>query len=89
MSNVLLESAAAARPVIGTDRSGCREPIDHEKSGYIIPVKDEKALIEALEKFMLLSWEEKREMGLNGRKKMEQEFDREIVVYRVVSEVNR
>lgn len=89
MSNVLLESAAAARPVIGTDRSGCREPIDHEKTGYIIPVKDEKALIEALEKFMLLSWEEKREMGLAGRKKMEKEFDRQIVVKMVADEIAR
>lgn len=89
MSNVLLEAAASARPIIATNRSGCREPIDHEKTGYIIPVKDENALIEALEKFMNLSYEEKKQMGLNGRKKMEQEFDREIIVKMVSDEVKK
>jgi len=89
MSNVLLEAAASARPIIATDRSGCRETVDDSKTGYIIPVKNEPALIEAIEKFMNLSWEEKRKMGLAGRKKMEKEFDREIVVKLVVDEVNK
>lgn len=80
MSNVLLEAAASARPVIATDRSGCRETVDPGRSGYLIPIKDEDALVQALEDFLRLSWEERRAMGEAGRRKMEQEFDRKIVV---------
>lgn len=80
MSNVLLEAAASGRPVIAADRSGCRETVDDGVSGYIVPVQDEQAVIEAVEKFLTLSWEERSQMGLAGRKKMEREFDRRFVV---------
>ena len=89
MSNVLLEAAASARPVIATDRSGCRETVDDGTSGFVIPIQDEKALIDALERFMGMTWEARRDMGLAGRKKVEKEFDRNIVVNMVVDEVNR
>ena len=80
MSNVCLESAACGRPVITTDRSGCRETVEDGITGYLFPQKDRNALVDRVRKFLSLSWEEKRQMGLAGRKKMEQEFDRNIVV---------
>ena len=88
ISNVLLESAACGRPLISTDRSGCREVIDDGVNGYIVPQKDAKALIEAAEKFMRLKNEERRQMGLAGREKVEREFDRKIVVNTYMSEVD-
>lgn len=80
MSNVLLEAAASARPAITTNRAGCREIVEDGKTGFIVPVKDEKAFLQALEQFLSLSWEERYQMGLNARKKVEKEFDRDIVV---------
>ena len=80
MSNVLLEAAASARPVIATDRSGCRETVDAGVSGYLIPTRDEESLVQALEDFLSQSWEEREEMGCAGRQKMEREFDRKLVV---------
>lgn len=80
MSNVLLEAAASGRPVIAADRSGCREIVDDGISGYIVPVNDENAVLHAVEKFMSLSTEQRQEMGLSGRAKVEREFDRQIVV---------
>lgn len=80
MSNVLLEAAASARPIIATDRSGCRETVDAGKSGWLIPIKDEEALVQALEDFLSLSWEERERLGRMGRQKMEREFDRQIIV---------
>lgn len=80
MSNVLLEAAASARPVIATDRSGCRETVDAGVSGYLIPTRDEEALVQALEDFLALSWADREKMGRAGREKMEREFDRQIVV---------
>lgn len=80
LSNVLLESAASARPIITTDRSGCREVIEDGVNGFICKQKDSNDLIMKIENFLQLTWEAKRQMGLAGRKKAEQEFDRNIVV---------
>lgn len=89
MSNVLLESSACARPIITTDRSGCREIIDDGINGFIVNQKDSNDLIEKVEKFIALPYEEKRQMGLNGRAKVEKEFDRQIVVRKYLEEINR
>lgn len=80
LSNVLLESSACARPIITTDRSGCREVIDDGINGYICKQKDSEDLICQIEKFMELSAEERKEMGLAGRRKVEKEFNRQIVI---------
>lgn len=79
MSNVILEAAASGRPVITTDHPGCREGVDDGVTGYIIPIKNSAALINAVERFLQLSYKEKVKMGLAGRKKMENEFNRHIV----------
>ena len=80
MSNVLLESAASARPLITSDCAGCREAVDDGVNGYLVKVKDTNGLINAVEKFISLSYEDKSKMGLLGREKVEREFDRQIVV---------
>ncbi len=87
MSNVLLESCACGRPIITTDRPGCREIVDNGINGFVIKQKDSNDLIEKVEKFLDLSWENKREMGLAGRAKMEQEFDRNIVIQNYLKEI--
>lgn len=84
MSNVLLEAAASARPVIATDRSGCRETLDEGLTGFLIPIQNEEALVQALDHFMNLTWEERQRMGLAGRQKMEREFDRQMVVQKYI-----
>lgn len=87
MSNVLLESCACARPIITTDRSGCREIVDNGINGYIVKPKDTNDLIEKIEMFLALNHKKKEEMGLNARKKVEQEFDRKIVVTKYIKEI--
>ena len=71
---------ASGRPIITTDRSGCREVVDDSVNGYMIPEKNGEALINIIEKFIMLSNEKRENMGLLGRKKVEGEFDRKIVV---------
>ncbi len=80
MSNVLLEAAASARPAITTNRAGCREVVEDGKTGFIVPVQDEQALIQAIEKFLSLPLKQRQQMGLNARAKVEKEFDRQIVI---------
>jgi galacturonosyltransferase len=89
ISNVLLEACASGRPIITTDRSGCREVVDDGVNGYMIPQKDKDKLVEAIGKFLNLSYEEKKQMGLNARKKVERQFDRQLVVEAYMREVNK
>ena len=89
MSNVLLEAASCGRPVIAADRAGCRETVDNGESGFVVPIKNEKAVLAATEKIIQLSSDERRLMGLAGRRKMEREFDRNIVIQAHLNEIFR
>lgn len=87
ISNVLLESAASGRPVITTDRSGCRETVNNGWTGYCYETKSRIQLIECVRNFLRLSNKERKDMGLRGRKKMEKEFDRNIVIQSYIEEL--
>lgn len=87
MANVLLEAASTGRPIIASNIPGCKETIDDGENGYIVEVKSVDDLVEKIEKFLNLSYEQQREMGLKGRKKMEKEFDRNIVVSAYLKEI--
>lgn len=89
LSNVLLESAACARPIITTNRSGCREVIEDGKNGFLVRERDSLDVISKIEKFIQLSWKEKKQMGFNGRKKVEKEFDRQIVINQYILELKK
>lgn len=89
LSNVLLESCASARPIITTDRAGCREVIEDGVNGYICRQNDSEDLIRQIEKFLALSADKRKAMGLAGRAKVEREFDRQIVVEKYVQEVGK
>lgn len=87
MSNVLLEAAAHGRPIICTDRSGCRETVDNEKTGFLVSIKNTNSVITAAENIINMSFKERKEMGLKGRKKIEKEFDRLFVVKSYIKEI--
>lgn len=89
MSNVLLEAAASGRPVITTDRPGCKEIVENGKTGFVINEKDSKDLIKKIETFLSLSYEEKADMGNNARVKVEKEFDRKIVISKYITVLNK
>lgn len=89
MSNVLLEAGASCRPIITTNRAGCREIVEDGINGYIVKEKDSEDLIEKIEKFLNLPYDAKKEMGLAGRKKVENEFDRKIVTNAYIEEIEK
>ena len=86
---MLLESCACARPIITTDRSGCREVVDDGVNGYVVKQRDSEDLIQKIEKFLTLTHERKMQMGLAGRAKVEKEFDRKMVVNAYLKEMGR
>lgn len=79
-SNVLLEGAASGRPLITTDHPGCREAVDNGVTGYLVRKRDKDDLYGKACSILHMTIEERRNMGLRGRKKMEKEFDRNIVI---------
>lgn len=89
MSNVLLEACANGRPIITTDRPGCREAVDDGVNGFIVKQRDSKDLIEKIEAFLNLNWEQRQSMGIEARKKVEREFDRQIVINKYIDEIRK
>ena len=75
MSRVLIEALAMGKPIITTDIPGCREAVDNGKNGFIIPPKNSRALIAAIEKFINTAPIIRAEMGRYGRQKAEKEFN--------------
>jgi len=52
LPNALLEAMAAARPIVTTDVSGCRDLIVHEKTGLLVPFGDTHALAGAVRRLL-------------------------------------
>jgi lipopolysaccharide/colanic/teichoic acid biosynthesis glycosyltransferase/glycosyltransferase involved in cell wall biosynthesis len=70
----ILEAMACGKPVIATNIRGCREEVIPEKTGLLVPVNDSKSLADAIVR--LLSNEKlARQMGITGRRQVEEFFD--------------
>lgn len=87
MSNALIEGAATGRPVIASNISGCKEAFEEGVTGFGFTPGNPGELVDAMEKFLSLSAEERAAMGLRGREKMEREFDRKLVTAAYMDEV--
>lgn len=77
---VLLEACASGRPIITTDNVGCRDVVEHGVNGFKVPIRDTKALAEAMRSMARLSPEDQYGMALAARAKAEREFDEEFVI---------
>lgn len=89
MSNVLLEAAAMGRPIITSNIHGCMEAVNNEKNGFLCNVKDRESLYQKITKFIKLPMENKKEMGMESRKHMENVFDRRNVVNETMSIISK
>ena len=88
MANVLLEAASSGRPILASDIPGCKETFDRGVTGLAFRAKDADSLTAAIEKFVALPHEQKREMGRAGREKIENEFNRRIVINKYLKQIN-
>ncbi len=79
LPKTLLEAAAAGRPMIATDVSGCREVVRDGVTGCLVPPRDVRALVEAM---VALGTDETRRarMGSAARERAENLFSIEDVV---------
>jgi glycosyltransferase involved in cell wall biosynthesis len=88
IANVLLESAASGRPVLASTVTGCIETFDEGLSGFGFEAKNVDSLVKAIIKFINLPYVQKKSMGIAGRRKMENQFDRSIVINAYMEEIN-
>jgi glycosyltransferase involved in cell wall biosynthesis len=89
MSNVLLEAAASGRAVLASTIPGCIETFDEGVSGLGFECRNTLDLVSKIENFIKLSHEEKKEMGIKGRRKVLREFDRTFVINAYLEEIKK
>ena len=73
MPKSLIEAASSGLPIVTTDVPGCREVINNQEEGFLVPAKDSESLAKALNK--LIENEKLRKiMGSKARKRAETLF---------------
>jgi len=79
LPKVLVEAAACGRAVVTTDVPGCRDAIEANISGLLVPVREVEALAGAIQK-LVDNPELRQRMGMAGRQLAEREFDIDSIV---------
>ncbi|MEM7478868.1 MAG: glycosyltransferase family 4 protein [Planctomycetota bacterium] len=79
LPKVLAEAAACGRAVITTDVPGCRDAIEPNETGLLVPVRESEPLAAAI-RALLDDTQRCREMGVKGRELAERKFDVRSVV---------
>ena len=85
MANTNLECAASGRPIITSNIPGCREAVINGKTGLLCEVKNTDSLFDEMKKMLELSNDRRKEMGIAGRRYMENMFDKRKVVEKTIS----
>ncbi|QQE64614.1 glycosyl transferase family 1 [Leptolyngbya sp. BL0902] len=91
LPKVLIEAAACGRPIVTTNIPGCRDAIEANVTGFLVPVKDVDALAAAMES-LILDPQQRASMGQAGRQRAEAYFAIEDIVaahLRIYSEMYR
>jgi N,N'-diacetylbacillosaminyl-diphospho-undecaprenol alpha-1,3-N-acetylgalactosaminyltransferase len=84
----LLEPMAFGKPVIAADLPDCRGPVEDGRNGYLVPPRDSQALAQAIARIMA-NEELRRQFGQYSRQKIEREFDDQLVVARLLAELQQ
>ena len=81
LPKVLIEAAAIGRAVVTTDVAGCRDAIEPDVTGFLVPPRNPKLLAEKI-KLLIEDRSLSVSMGLAGRKRAEVLFNINAVVAR-------
>ena len=63
--------------------------MEEERNGYLAEAKNAEALRGQLEKFLGLSYEERKRMGQASREVVQERFDKKKVVGKTIREIER
>ena len=84
MAKTNLESASSGRPIIASNIPGCMEAVKNNMSGFLCKTRNSDDLYKVIKKFIELPYEERKAMGLTGRKYIEDVFDKKKIVARTI-----
>lgn len=70
-----IEAMACEVPVIATDTPGFSEVIEDNITGFIVPIKDEEKMAKRIIDMINMTYNERREIGLRGRKRVEELYN--------------
>jgi glycosyltransferase involved in cell wall biosynthesis len=79
LPKVLVEAAACGRAVITTNHPGCRDAIEANETGLLIPIRDAMALADAIED-LINNPDKRKQLGQSGRALAESAFAIEKIV---------
>lgn len=87
MANTNLECSAMARPVITSNIHGCFEAVEDGVTGFLCEKQNSESLYEVMKRFCGLSFDERKQMGLSARRRMEEIFDKKNVVKTTIDQL--
>lgn len=84
----LIDASAVGRPIVTTNSIGCKDVVDDGVNGFLVPIKDSKALAEKL-RVLIEDKDLRIKMGRAARVKAEKEFSLADVVRKHLEIYNR
>lgn len=82
----LLEAMAMAKPIVTTDAPGCRNVIEHDRNGFMVPVRDHIELAKAIQ-VLAEDAELRRKFGKRSYEKVLEEFEEHLIVRQIIREL--
>lgn len=80
LSKSLIEAASMSLPLVTADVPGCNDVVIEGYNGILCQPKNSKSLAKAMLKMSLLNADIRHQMGLNGRKRVEDRFDEQLII---------
>jgi len=84
---VLMEASAMGRPIVASSIPGNRDVVQDGVTGLLCKVRDVDQLTAAMTRMLRMSVEQRTQMGLAGRRRIQAEFDERTIVARYFSTV--
>ena len=88
MPRSLLESSSMARPFISTNCIGSNELLLNNVNGIECNIKSVQSIVNAIEKFISLTFEDKRLLGKNARGIVLNKYKQEIIISEFIRIIN-
>lgn len=83
-----MEAAASGLPIVATDIRGCRQVVDHDATGLLVPVRDPAGLADAIGA-LVTDADRRRHMGASAVQRAAAEFDQRRQIERTLATYDR
>ncbi|MFP4089429.1 MAG: glycosyltransferase family 4 protein [Cyclobacteriaceae bacterium] len=89
LPRTLLEAASLGKPIITTDTAGCKHVVEDQVNGLLCKVRCADDLALKMEQMLSMTPAALSAMGENGRQKVSQQFDENIVINKYQQAIQR